>query len=544
MALNPNLNFKKKLLISFSMMALLVLLTGLSGHYATRQITGNLQTLYDDRFDHIIELSEMIREMAQLRAVAYRLAITGDPQVQTRLQQEIQHGIQRIQVLIGLCDDHCVRTGNLAAFAPVQQGWEAFSASFEPFLIELHQTSPTYFNHLLPALERSYEALDTAAWNMAMGQDRLGRQLYQHSMDAADRAALVSLILLLTSILGTTGLAYAMSRHLGNPMRQLAKNLQQIGQGNLSHSIAPQLQKRSDEIGLLATGIETTRQDLSHLVKNILQVTTQLSESTHALQQVCGENTVQMQQQRHDTDQVAAAMEQMMHSVEEVASSALRAADAARSTDQEAEQGQQKIAQLDTSLHTLNTAIQEASQVISRVSKNTNSIESALKVIDEIAEQTNLLALNAAIESARAGEAGRGFAVVADEVRNLSKRTQDSTRQIERVIRDLQVSVSESVHTMESGYQQALQVIQQAEATRSSLSIISTSVAQLDDVNAQIASATQQQSSATLQVGQNIASIRTVTEHSGVIADQINQTSLQLAQLSETLRKDASHFKL
>lgn len=544
MALMPNLNFKKKLLLAFSLMALLVLLTGLSGHYATRQITGNLQTLYDDRFDHIIELSEMIREMAQLRAVAYRLAITNDAQTQDRLQQEMQHGVQRIQVLIGLCDDHCVRTGNLAAFAPVQKGWEDFSSSVKPFLAASRPTDLERLHPLLQNLEQSYKTLDTAAWNMAMGQDRLGRQLYQQSMEAADRAAVISALLLLLAIFGTAGLAYAMSRHLANPIRQLAKNLNQIGQGDLSLATPTQLQQRSDEIGLLATGIETTRQDLSQLVNNILQITTQLSESTQALQQVCGENAIQMQQQRHDTDQVAAAMEQMMHSVEEVASSALSAAEAAHATDQEAEQGQQKIAQLDHSLQTLNTAIQQTSQVIGRVENNANSIETALKVIDEIAEQTNLLALNAAIESARAGEAGRGFAVVADEVRNLSKRTQDSTRQIEGVIRDLQQSVSESVHTMQNGHEQALQVIQQAEATRKSLSIISSAVTRLDGVNAQIASATHQQSSATLQVGQNLASIRTVTEHSEIIAEQINQTSLQLAQLSETLRQDASHFRL
>lgn len=538
------LNLKKKLLLAFSIMTLLVLFTGASGHLSTKQITSNLQTLYDDRFDHIIELSEMIREMAQLRALAYQLARADQATDQRRLQEDIGHGIQRIQVLIDLCDDHCVRTGNLAAFIPVQQGWLAFHASLQPFLTLSSFAVDHDLHQALHTLEQHYEALDQAAWQMAMGQDRLGRQLYQDSMAAADRAAVISVALLLIAIISSAGLALLMSNHLGTPIRQLVKRLEQMGQGDLSQPLAPHLQQRGDEIGLLAMGIETTRRDLSRLVSNLLQVTAQLTTSTQTLQKICDENATQVQQQREETDQVAAAMEQMTLSASEVATSAARASAEANAAEQEVEQGQAQMTYLDASIHTLNHAIDTASQSIGRVSNNAASIETALQVINDIAEQTNLLALNAAIESARAGEAGRGFAVVADEVRSLSQRTQDSTRRIEDVIRDLQASVTESVNTMTQGYQQVQDVIQQANTARNRLSTISHSMIRLDEASTLIASATHQQSSTTLQVGESVTNIRQVTEQSQVIAEQINHTSMQLSQLSQTLKQDASHFKL
>ncbi|MCV5646296.1 methyl-accepting chemotaxis protein, partial [Escherichia coli] len=138
----------------------------------------------------------------------------------------------------------------------------------------------------------------------------------------------------------------------------------------------------------------------------------------------------------------------MVASIQEVASNAQHAADAAGRADTETASGQRLVAHTSQSITALEGEIRQATQVIHELEGQSNEISKVLDVIRGIAEQTNLLALNAAIEAARAGEQGRGFAVVADEVRSLASRTQNSTHEIGDMLKQLQNGVSRAVSTM------------------------------------------------------------------------------------------------
>lgn len=112
----------------------------------------------------------------------------------------------------------------------------------------------------------------------------------------------------------------------------------------------------------------------------------------------------------------------------------------------------------------VNEEVIQAAQLIRELSEHSTHIEKTIHVIRGISEQTNLLALNAAIESARAGEHGRGFAVVADEVRNLSRRTHESTHDIEQVTTKNALLVHQATDLLESAQQkvsESYQLIQQ-----------------------------------------------------------------------------------
>ena len=148
-----------------------------------------------------------------------------------------------------------------------------------------------------------------------------------------------------------------------------------------------------------------------------------------------------------------------------------------------------------------------ASEVISELQEAIGSITDVLGVIRGIAEQTNLLALNAAIEAARAGEQGRGFAVVADEVRALASRTQQSTEEIQDMIETLESRASRATQVMESGRNKAEVSVEKAGLMSQVLTDIAEAVSQINSMNAQIASAAEEQSSVSDEMNNTISNI-------------------------------------
>ncbi|MGL6053979.1 MAG: methyl-accepting chemotaxis protein, partial [Vibrio metschnikovii] len=155
-----------------------------------------------------------------------------------------------------------------------------------------------------------------------------------------------------------------------------------------------------------------------------------------------------------------------------------------------------------------------------------------------------LLALNAAIEAARAGEHGRGFAVVADEVRTLATRTQSSTEEIRDIIEKLQSASKNASQVMDGGYRKANEVVDWAEQASEKLREITAAIITINDMNIQIATATEQQSIVADDVNQTLNRISGGVEQLSDGSTHIAAASDELARLATDLQNRVGRFKV
>lgn len=183
----------------------------------------------------------------------------------------------------------------------------------------------------------------------------------------------------------------------------------------------------------------------------------------------------------------------------------------------------------------LSQNVSETEAIVEHLGKDSSAISNIVDVIRGVAEQTNLLALNAAIEAARAGEQGRGFAVVADEVRSLANKTQQSTEEIENIIKSLQDNVATAVKQISTSTTLANEADEMMEEMIMSYSEIvgyMSSVSTLGNALAQVTNTEQNSASMAFDTLQQIKDITVKT--AGDIKE-LQDASMELGKLGEQL---------
>ena len=338
-------------------------------------------------------------------------------------------------------------------------------------------------------------------------------------------------------------LAWFISYSITCPLRQAVNAMHDIaeGEGDLTQRLEA---KGNNEIADMAGAFNKFASKVQDTVQQVIGSVDQISTASEEMSQITEQSTKEIRRQQSETDQVATAMNEMTATVQEVASHAARAAESARQADEESREGKQIMSQTLNAMDTLASEVENAAEVIHTLEKESEEIGSVLDVIRGIAEQTNLLALNAAIEAARAGEQGRGFAVVADEVRTLASRTQSSTQEIQEMIERLQAGANNAVKAMEAGRTQAKNGVEQASNAGASLETITKSVATISDMNMQIASAAEEQSSVADEINRNIATISQAADNTTHSAEQTAIAGDELARLAVELRTLCGNFKV
>jgi len=300
----------------------------------------------------------------------------------------------------------------------------------------------------------------------------------------------------------------------------------------------------NDEISKLAKGFNKFLENHRLFIKEIAESVQQLSNSSSEMASVTLEAKEDSAEQKSQIVLVATAINEMAASIQEVANSTATADESAREATEKTATGLQVVEDNIRITNTLSSEIEKAAEVIQTLKVDSESIGSVLDVIRGISEQTNLLALNAAIEAARAGEHGRGFAVVADEVRTLASRTQESTVEIQEMIERLQQGTDSAVTVMEKGIETVGDSVKQATQTGKSLQSINDAVNSISAINAQIASAIEQQSAVAEDINQNVVTVDNLAQRGDDSSTNIAAANEHLNTLAQNLTAMVSWFKL
>jgi methyl-accepting chemotaxis protein len=220
--------------------------------------------------------------------------------------------------------------------------------------------------------------------------------------------------------------------------------------------------------------------------------------------------------------QQAASLEETSASLEEISSMTKRNAESAGQAKNLANQTRQAA-------ETGASSMTEMKEAMNAIKSSSANIAKIVKTIDEIAFQTNILALNAAVEAARAGEAGAGFAVVADEVRSLAQRSAQSAKETAE-------KIEESVTRSEHGVRISAKVAESFEE-------IVTKARKVDELVAEIATASNEQTQGIGQVTTAVSQMDKVTQSNAAGAEESASASEELSSQAEMMREAVRGLK-
>lgn len=367
-------------------------------------------------------------------------------------------------------------------------------------------------------------------------------------------------------------LGFIFASSLSRSLKKSIGAVQSVATGNLRTPVDEKLLKQKDEVGDLTRGIKRLQDEMTRSIEFIASNSKAVLEASGALETTAKETTSSMREVENSMNDIAQSasqqakisgdasvyvaqmgekIEQTSREVDELKMNA----EAMRESEEETAATMGRLLESNSEVDRL---IREIAQQTKQTNESAQKIKEATDIIASIAEETSLLSLNASIEAARAGENGRGFAVVAEQIQKLAQQSDESSKKIDEIIRQLIEDSDRTVGTMEqvmsTVFAQTEHMQQTSEKTQEvrerlgvsldSMAVIEESVAYLNKARQEIVRTVQElsdiakQNAATTQ--EVCATVNLVTEGFG----SVEGSTEDLRSIADGLEDSMGHFSV
>ena len=407
-------------------------------------------------------------------------------------------------------------------------------------IVDLALVDPQAARAEMPAFDRAFSELEEK-------NEALSSLIEQHSATArsqSETAVKQAAWLLIGGMLLVCLLLCLLTTHLlKTVLRPLGKTIavaRAIAQGNLRSAINVE---SDDEAGQLQKALADMQTYLKQMIEIIRRESEQLQNTAQHLKDASQSIVHSSREESENAGSMAAAMEQMIHNISQIANHARSAQTISSHSEQLASDGGQVILGVVDGMSRIAEAVNESSETITALGQSSEEIHSIIQVINGIAEQTNLLALNAAIEAARAGEAGRGFAVVADEVRNLASRTAQSTQEISAMIERIRNSTAQAVSSMQAGVTRVSDGVNLARQAGESIGEIRGGAQRAAEVVEEISHTISEQSKASSEVAERVEQIARMSQQNSQTVNELAAAAQRLESVVRSMQAQVLQFQ-
>ncbi|WP_104029499.1 methyl-accepting chemotaxis protein [Vibrio jasicida] len=349
-------------------------------------------------------------------------------------------------------------------------------------------------------------------------------------------------IVLFLAVIGGISVALVVTRAVMKPLggepEEMKQLMNQLAHGDLRLNIS-----QADE-GSLKQTLNTTARNLTVMIKDISDASSQLAATSEELSVVTEQSEQSLHVQNDELQQAIKAIHKMTSSISEVAGSTSLVSVSAAEANQDCQQELQRITQTVHTVSGLVEQVDEGNHNVVQLAEQVREISTLLDVIRGVADQTNLLALNAAIEAARAGESGRGFAVVAEEVRNLAQRTQVSTEQVEEMVHKVNQQAEQTEAIINNCKLVAGETMVQVQETGAMIETVVGTMEQIHRQTSSVSQATEDQTKVSGGIDSSLVTIQDLATQNVSGAHETSASSRELARVAVNLKEIVDDFKV